>query len=257
MPIIKVEALRKVYVQTISSAKVVAIDNLTFNINEHEVVSIVGQTGCGKSTFLNILMGLEQPTSGKLEVDGKEPYKDFNSLKGKIGIVFQQDRLLPWRRAIDNTKIGLEVLGYTPEEQIKRASEWLTRLGLANFLNAYPSELSGGMRQRVALARALCIDPKIILLDEAFGHLDEVTASKLRKDFLELVHSTKKTAVFVTHQLDEAIEIGNRIIVFGKPAKVLADIKVEPSFKDDQSKIQRLRQEIQQILDKNQPIGLE
>jgi NitT/TauT family transport system ATP-binding protein len=196
-------------------------------------------------------MGLEKPTSGKLIVDGVEPYKDFNSLKGKMGIVFQQDRLLPWRRVIDNVKIGLEVLGYPREEQIKRATEWLSKLGLANFLNAYPNELSGGMRQRVALARALCIDPKIILLDEAFGHLDEVTASKLRKDFLEVVRSTKKTVIFVTHQLDEAIEMGDRIIVFGKPAKVLADIRVDSSIKEDQTKIQKLRRDIQQILDRN------
>jgi len=251
MAIIRVEALRKIYAQANTSAKVMAIDNLTFDIEEHEITSIVGQTGCGKSTFLNILMGLEKPTSGRLIVDGVAPYEDFNSLRGKMGIVFQQDRLLPWRRAIDNAKIGLEVLAYPPEEQIKRATEWLSKLGLANFLNAYPSELSGGMRQRVALARALCIDPKIILLDEAFGHLDEVTARKLRKDFLELVYSTKKTAVFVTHQLDEAIEIGDRIIVFGKPAKVLAEIRVDPSIKEDQSKIQKMRQEIQQILDRN------
>ena len=251
MSIINVESLRKIYVQTNTSTTVIAIDNLTFKIEEHEITSIVGQTGCGKSTFLNILMGLEKPTSGKLTVDGVEPYKDFNSLKGKMGIVFQQDRLLPWRRAIDNVKIGLEVLGYPPEEQIKRATEWLSRLGLGNFLYAYPSELSGGMRQRVALARALCIDPKIILLDEAFGHLDEVTASKLRRDFLELIRLTKKTVVFVTHQLDEAIEMGDRIIVFGKPAKVLADIRVEHSVKEDHSKIQKMRREIQQILDRN------
>src|SRR6185436_15591293 len=144
----------------------------------------------------------------------------------KIATVFQQARLLPWRSALDNARLPLELIGLPEPEQRERALTWLERLGLGNFTNAYPHELSGGMRQRVAIARAFAVQPDILLADEAFGHLDEVTAAELRETFLELARECGSTAILITHQLEEAIGVGDRIIVFGKSAKLLADIHV-------------------------------
>jgi len=140
--------------------------------------------------------------------------------------VFQQDRLLPWRSALDNARLPLELIGVPEAEQRERALAWLNRLGLGNFINAYPHELSGGMRQRVAIARAFAVEPEILLADEAFGHLDEVTAAELRETFLKLARESGATAILITHQLEEAIAVGDRIAVFGQSAKLLADIHV-------------------------------
>ena len=140
--------------------------------------------------------------------------------------MFQQDRLLPWRSALDNAKLPLELIGLPEDEQRERALTWLNRLGLGSFTNAYPHELSGGMRQRVAIARAFSVQPDIMLADEAFGHLDEVTAAELRETFLALARECGSTAILITHQLEEAISVGDRIVVFGKSAKLLADIHV-------------------------------
>ncbi len=145
---------------------------------------------------------------------------------GRIATVFQQDRLLPWRSALDNAKLPLELIGMAEEEQRDRALTWLNRLGLGSFTNAYPHELSGGMRQRVAIARAFAVQPDILLADEAFGHLDEVTAAELRETFLALARECGSTAILITHQLEEAITVGDRVAVFGKSAKLLADIHV-------------------------------
>ncbi len=254
MPRIVVENLRKEFGQQKGEQRVVAIEELSFTIEESEIVSIVGQTGCGKSTFLRILLGVDSPTSGRVLVDGIEPYKEFNKLKGKIAAVFQEDRLLPWRTALDNAKLGLEILGIPGEEQRERAARWLDRLGLAGFHNAYPSELSGGMRQRVALARALAIEPAIILFDEAFGHLDEVTAARLRADFLNLSKQQRYTTVMITHNLDEAIESTNRVLVFGRPAKLLADINLSYVDKSDLAEVYRLRRLIQSVIESNSPL---
>lgn len=223
MHAMKAEHLRKVYRQR-GGGDVVAINDLTFTVEPGEVVAIVGRTGCGKSTFLRILLGLEHPTSGRLLIDEHEPYKSFAKLKGVIGVVFQEDRLLPWRSALQNVTIGLEILGVPKGEQVERARSWLEKLGLSRFEDAYPGELSGGMRQRVALARAFITKPKILLADEAFGHLDEVTAIQLRQDFLDLVRETGSTSLFVTHQLEEALDVGDRTLVFGRPATLLNDV---------------------------------
>lgn len=247
---IVVEGLRHWFHQAGTGQRVLAIDRLDFRIAPREMVAIVGQTGCGKSTFLNLLIGLERPSEGRVAVGGRTPYGDFAWFRGRVAAVFQQDRLLPWRTALDNVRLGLELLGRPADEQRRIALEWLERLGLERFAGAYPHELSGGMRQRVALARAFAIRPRLLLADEAFGHLDEVTAAALRATFLELARTGGSTAVFVTHQLEEAIEMGDRILVFGKPARLLADVRVRAWGAEG---LGALRARIQAMLQANEP----
>jgi NitT/TauT family transport system ATP-binding protein len=196
------------------------------------------------------MIGLEAPSEGLIHIGDKSPHADFDHFRGRIATVFQQDRLLPWRSALDNAKLPLELIGLPEEEQRERALMWLNRLGLSHFTNAYPHELSGGMRQRVAIARAFAVEPDILLADEAFGHLDEVTAAELRETFLKLARECGSTAILITHQLEEAISVGDRIVVFGKSAKLLADIHVAGWPK---SKYGLLREAIQSTLQNNRP----
>ena len=247
---IRVRGLRKVFRQKGSGVAVVAIEHLDFTVLRGEIVAIVGKTGCGKSTFFNILVGLEHPTEGGIEIGGRTPYGDFDAFRGRIGIIFQQDRLLPWRSLLNNVTLGLEIIGLHPAEQRARAERWLQRLGLENFLSAFPNELSGGMRQRAALARAFAVNPEILLADEAFGHLDEVTARQIRGEFFDMVRAERKTAILVTHQLEEAIETSDRLLVFGKPATLLADLRLSESRSEDLS---ALRTRIQTMLESNKP----
>jgi len=248
-PPIEVRGLRKIFRQTTTGQAVVAIDRLDLDISPREVVAIVGQTGCGKSTFFDLMIGLDAPTEGGIRIGDKSPHSDFDYFRGKIATVFQQDRLLPWRSALDNARLPLELIGLPEPEQRGRALTWLQRLGLGNFTDAYPHELSGGMRQRVAIARAFAVEPDILLADEAFGHLDEVTAAELRGTFLKLARECGSTAILITHQLEEAIGVGDRIVVFGKSAKLLADIHVNQWTKNNYS---LLREAIQSTLQNNQ-----
>jgi NitT/TauT family transport system ATP-binding protein len=249
-PPIEARGLRKVFHQTTTGQAVVAIERLDLSIAPREVVAIVGQTGCGKSTFFDLAIGLEAPTEGSLRIGDKSPHADFDYFRGMIATVFQQDRLLPWRSALDNARLPLELIGLSEAEQRDRALTWLNRLGLGQFTNAYPHELSGGMRQRVAIARAFAVQPDILLADEAFGHLDEVTAAELRETFLALARECGSTAILITHQLEEAIGVGDRIVVFGKSAKLLADIHVAHWPK---SQYAMLREVIQSTLQSNSP----
>jgi NitT/TauT family transport system ATP-binding protein len=232
-----------------------AVSDLSFKVHTGELVSIVGRTGCGKSSTLHMILGLERPTSGSITIDDKEPYTDFGYFRGRLAAVFQTDRLLPWRKAIDNVGYGLEILRVPEPDRRTRAQRWLERVGLGGFENAYPHQLSGGMRQRVGIARAFCVEPEIVLCDEAFGHLDQVTATQLRGDFLELVRETGKTSIIITHDIDEAIELGNRVLVLGKPARLLTDLTVSEQMKTNLTARDEIKTRIVNAIEANQPLG--
>lgn len=232
--IITVDNVKKVFKIGRKQDFVVA-DGLSFQVSKGEVICIVGKTGCGKSTCFNMLLGLEPTTEGTIRIEGRDPYKDFNYFQTKIGAIFQTDRLLPWRSSLENAVIGLELVEKSKEAREEVALKWLHRLGLEGFEKAYPYQLSGGMRQRVGMARAFTVNPDILLADEAFGHLDQVTSNQLRRIFLELIKETGKTCLVVTHDIREGIEIGNRIIVLGKPCRNLLDEKI-PEFSSEKEK---------------------
>lgn len=244
--VIEARNLSRRYRQKGTGKLVTAIEDLTFSVARGEKIAVVGRTGCGKSTLFRLLLGLERHTGGSLTIDGRNPHDDFQSFKGRLGVVFQEDRLLPWRTTLRNVCVGLEILGVPEDEQRRRAEHWLAKLGLDAYHDAYPNELSGGMRQRVAIARAFVSEPQVLLADEAFGHLDEVTARDLRKEFLALVADLGATALVITHDLGEALEMGDRVLVFGRPATVLADLRPSEQPADE------LRERIQQMINSNE-----
>ncbi len=211
---------------TIGNAVITAIQDLSFRIRKKEIVSFVGKTGCGKSTTFKLLTGLEAPTEGRIVVDGSDPHADFGDFRSRFGMVFQTDRLLEWRTSLQNVTVGLEILGYEKAKREEIGRKWLNEVGLEGYEAAYPHQLSGGMRQRVAISRAFSVDPDILLCDEAFGHLDEITAVHLRQVFRRLVEETGKTALVITHDIKEALELGHRIVVLGRPARVLYDAPI-------------------------------
>jgi NitT/TauT family transport system ATP-binding protein len=201
-----------------------ACADLSFAIHEGEVVAIVGETGCGKSTALSLVLGLQAPSEGSIRVLDLDPFADFEKLKGRIGIIFQSDRLLPWRTALQNVTFGLEILQLPKQEREETARKWLERVGLGKFIDAYPHQLSGGMRQRVSIARTFEIDPPLLLADEAFSALDEITAASLRNHLLGLIEEAKKTTLFITHSVPEAAQLADRVLVFGRPGHVVREV---------------------------------
>ena len=202
-----------------------AVKDLSFEVARGELIAVVGRTGCGKSTMFNLLTGLLEPTAGTIEVDGRDPFRDFDRFRGKIAVVFQNDRLLPWRTAIDNVAYGLELNRVAEAERSRIAREWLARLGLKGYEDTYPHALSGGMRQRVSIARAFAVDPEILLCDEPFSALDELTAEELREEFVRLVRENRKTSIFITHSINEALALGERILVFQPPAYIALEVR--------------------------------
>jgi NitT/TauT family transport system ATP-binding protein len=204
-----------------------AVDDLNLDVRPGQMLAILGKTGCGKSTIFNMIAGLTEPSSGTVRVSGRDPFKDFDSFRGKMAIVFQNDRLLPWRSAIQNVELGLEMLDRPAPDRRKAAQYWLTKLGLGGHENDFPHALSGGMRQRVSIARAFATNANILLCDEPFSALDESTAGRLRAEFVRLVKENGKTAVFITHSITEALEIGDRIVVLKRPAMIAYDVSFD------------------------------
>jgi len=191
------------------SQRYTAVANTTLNIAPGEFVSVVGPTGCGKSTLLNVGAGLLQPSSGKVQVFG-EPLTGINK---RAGYMFQAEALMPWRSALENVIAGLQYHGHDEQQARQLGEQWLARVGLQGFGDRYPHQLSGGMRKRVALAQTLILDPDIILMDEPFSALDIQTRQLMENEVLELWAAKKKAVLFITHDLDEAIAMSDRVIV--------------------------------------------
>jgi NitT/TauT family transport system ATP-binding protein len=202
-----------------------SVENLTKRFNDLEVlrsisteikrgefVSIVGPSGCGKTTFLRIVGGLEKANSGSVKLDDRL----IEGPGSDRGFVFQQDNLLPWRTILANTEIGPEIGGYRSPEQRKKTLDLLKLVGLSGFENYYPRQLSGGMRQRVNLARALAVDPDLLLMDEPFSALDAQTREIMQTELLRIWEEGRKTVLFVTHQIDEAVYLSDRVFVFAR-----------------------------------------
>jgi NitT/TauT family transport system ATP-binding protein len=240
------ENVTKTFERPDRSGSFTAVDRLSFAVARGEIVAVLGKTGCGKSTIFNLIAGLAEPTSGRIAVDGLDPFGEFAALRGKIGIVFQGDRLMPWRTALGNVLLGFDILGVARARSEQAALGWLAKLGLAGHERDYPHALSGGMRQRVSIARALAVDPALILCDEPFSALDEMTAQRLRAEFLRLVRDTAKTALFITHSIDEAMEVGDRIVVLRRPARIALEAAVGESLSSDRKA--ELRTQILRVL---------
>jgi NitT/TauT family transport system ATP-binding protein len=201
-----------------------AIDNFSLSVEEGEFVSIVGPSGCGKSTFLHMVGGFEPITLGAISVAGR-----FVTTPGPDrGMLFQDYALFPWRTVLGNVGWSLELAGVSKLERLERAEYYLDMVGLSSFRDAYPSELSGGMQQRIALARVLAFEPAMLLMDEPFGALDAQTREIMQEELTTIWQNHKRTVLFVTHDIEEAVYLSDRVIVFSaRPGRLKADIVID------------------------------
>lgn len=204
--------------------KMVALNGIDLDIRENEFICVVGPSGCGKSTLLNIIAGLLEPTSGAVYLDGEQ-------IKGtgvERGVVFQQYALFPWRTVLKNVMFALEIKKTPKEEAEKNALRYIEAVGLKGFEHSYPKELSGGMKQRVAIARAYAANPQVLLLDEPFGALDAQTRVQLQTELLNTWEQEKKTCFFITHDVDEAIILAQRVIIMSaRPGRIKRIVDID------------------------------
>lgn len=234
---VKIDQVIKTY-QTRTGDNI-ALNGISLDIRENEFITVVGPSGCGKSTLLNIIAGLLEPTSGKVYVDGKP----VEGPGPERGVVFQQYALFPWLTVLKNVEFGLNLQGIKGEKAKEEAMKYIRMVDLEVFINAYPKELSGGMKQRVAIARAYAVNPQVLLMDEPFGALDAQTRTQLQTELLNTWEKERKTCFFITHDVDEAIILGQKVIIMSaRPGRIkeIVDItipyprtqetKMEPEF---------------------------
>jgi NitT/TauT family transport system ATP-binding protein len=198
-----------------------ALDDVSFDVRPQEFVSIIGPSGCGKSTVVRIAAGLQRPTSGELLV-GDEPIRGPGSDRATV---FQSPGLFPWRTVINNVCMPLELAGIDKKTRQARAMEYIELVGLAGFRDHYPRELSGGMQQRVGLARALAVLPRVLLMDEPFGNLDAISRERMQDELLRIWEHMKTTVIFITHAIDEAILLSDRVLVMG-PGRIVHEVPI-------------------------------
>ena len=204
--------------------EVEALKNISFSVKNNEFISLVGNSGCGKSTILSIISGLLKPTGGKVYYNNKE-ISDTNS---EVGYMLQHDHLFPWCNVMENVCIGLKIRKCDTEQNRKNVMQLLDSYGLSDFSKSYPRELSGGMRQRAALIRTLALDPEVLLLDEPFSALDYQTRINVSNDISSIIRSKNKTAILVTHDISEAISLSDRVIVLSRrPARIKKVFKID------------------------------
>src|SRR5574341_1385922 len=224
---ITLQALSKVYWSRAYPERLVALDNVSLTVADREFVCLLGPSGCGKTTVLNVLSGLDQQYAGEVRV-ADQPLSRNSDRPFRIGYVFQEPRLLPWLTVQGNIEFALGSVGIPRSEWPDRINFWLTRVELVDFAQAHPHELSGGMQQRTAIARAFAVDPELLLMDEPFSGLDELTARSMRELLLGLWQETRKTVLFVTHNCFEACFVADRIVVLSpRPGRITQEINVE------------------------------
>jgi NitT/TauT family transport system ATP-binding protein len=223
MPIIELSGVSKTFA-TASGESVHALDNTNLAVKPGEFVTVVGASGCGKTTLLRLIAGLERCTSGMIRVNGAQQLGPSE----QVGIVFQDPTLLPWRTVMQNVLLPVQVLKLDSRRYGSRAMALLETVGLRDFENKYPHELSGGMRQRVAIARALVHDPAMLLMDEPFGALDALTRDQMNLELLDIWSATQKTVLLITHSITESVFLADRVIVMSpRPGRVVQEITVD------------------------------
>jgi NitT/TauT family transport system ATP-binding protein len=221
MALLEIKDVSKLF--DVDHKKMEALRDINLSIGENEFICFIGPSGCGKTTLLRIIAGLEAPSSGEVFLDGV-PIKGPGPERG---MVFQEYSLFPWRTVLENVEFGPELKGTPKEKRVERSRQYIKMVGLERFEQRYPHELSGGMKQRVAIARALVNDPKALLMDEPFGALDAQTRNIMQSELLRIWEEEKKTVIFVTHSVDEAIYLADRIVIMSaRPGRIKDVIRV-------------------------------
>jgi NitT/TauT family transport system ATP-binding protein len=252
---LKIQNINKTFHGNDNGDEVQVLKDLNYDIGDGEFVSIIGPSGCGKTTLLRIIAGFEQPSSGEVLIDGRRVDKPDPA----VGLVFQEYALFSWRNTRENIEFGLEIKGLSAGERRALAAEYIESFGLTGFEKSYPRELSGGMQQRVAIARTLINNPRVVLMDEPFGALDSQTRNSLQQFLVDVWKTRSETVIFITHNIDEAVFLSDRIVVLSKrPGEIKRVFDVNsscPRPRDRTSEASNnLRREILRYLEKEKEI---